>query len=210
MSAFRWSSIGLLALTVVAGAGIGLQRQLADGARQEIALLRDENQRLAQLRAENSQLQAAQTPAADVERLRADHAAVTRLRREIEEMKIRADQRTRAVAVPVVSPTAVPPVSPSAPALELRLVVAGDGVLSLDGTPLDPAAVRRRFEALAKGDRVDVWLQMPKLESGARLDDIKRGIDAVRETARALGLRIEIRAESAAAAVATERSGPSK
>ena len=108
MSASRWTSIGLLALAVVAGVGIALQRQQEDGLRQEIALLRDENQRLARLRAENAQLKAAQTPAAAVERLRADHAAVVRLRREIETMKVRADQRSRDVAVPVVSPNAAP------------------------------------------------------------------------------------------------------
>ena len=95
MSAHRWSTVALLALAVVAGAGFALQRQSAAALQQEITLLREENHRLARLRAENQRLQADQVPVMEVERLRADHAALLRLRAEIEEMKARAKMRSR-------------------------------------------------------------------------------------------------------------------
>lgn len=98
MSAPRWISAFLLALAVVAGAALLLQRQSAAQLREEIAVLRDEHRRLEQLRAENAKLTAAQTPSAELERLRADHAAVQQLRAEIERLKGGLEARERALA----------------------------------------------------------------------------------------------------------------
>ncbi len=98
MSALRWLSALLLALALVAGAALLLQRQIAAQLRDEIALLRDENRTLARLRAEHERLTAAQIPAAELERLRADRAAVVQLRAEIEQLKARTDERARATA----------------------------------------------------------------------------------------------------------------
>jgi len=98
MSALRWLSALLLALALVAGAALWLQRQAAEALRGEIALLREENRDLAKSRAENQRLAAALPSAAELERLRADHAAVARLRREIEKTKDNLQARERALA----------------------------------------------------------------------------------------------------------------
>src|SRR5882672_7071763 len=103
MFPLRWPSLLLLALAVVAGAAFWLQRQSGAQLRDEIALLRDENQKLAQLRAEHAQLLAAQTPDAEVDRLRADRAAVVQLRGEIEKLKTGVDQRERALNGPPIA-----------------------------------------------------------------------------------------------------------
>lgn len=95
MSAHRWLSIALLALAVVSGLGLMLQRQTAAVLQQEISLLREENRRFVQLKADNDRLRQEQTPVADVERLRADRAALMSMRAEIEAMKTRADKRSR-------------------------------------------------------------------------------------------------------------------
>ena len=87
MNALRWLSVVLLALALVAGASLWLQRQTAAQLRSEIALLREENRELARLRTENQRLIAAQTPETELARLRADHAAVLRLRAELDALK---------------------------------------------------------------------------------------------------------------------------
>jgi len=97
MSPLRWLSAFLLALALVAGTALWLQRQSGAQLRDEIALLRDENRQLAQLRSENAKLAVAQVPAAELERLRADRAAVVQLRAEIERLKTQTEARERAV-----------------------------------------------------------------------------------------------------------------
>ncbi len=87
MNALRWLSVGLLALALMAGMSLWLQRQAAAQLRDEIAQLREDNRELAKLRAENQRLAAAQVPAAELARLRADRAAVLRLRAELEALK---------------------------------------------------------------------------------------------------------------------------
>ena len=98
MSVLRWPSTLLLALALVAGASLWLQRQAADALRSEIALLRDENRELAKLRAENERLVAAKLPAAELERLRADHAAVVRMQGEIEALRRSVQEKERAIS----------------------------------------------------------------------------------------------------------------
>jgi hypothetical protein len=105
MPALRWWSVLLLALAVVAGAALWLQRQSAAQLRDELGLLRDENRKLAGLRAENARLVAAQPSAAQLDAMRADHAAVRQLRGEIEKLKADTDRQAheieRASAPPV-------------------------------------------------------------------------------------------------------------
>ncbi len=98
MSALRRLFAVLLALALVAGAELLLQRQSAAQLRDEIALLREENCQVAQLCAENATLVSAQAPAAEMARLRADRAAVLQWRVEIEELKAGVAERERAVA----------------------------------------------------------------------------------------------------------------
>lgn len=114
MSALRWLSALLVALAVVAGVALWLQRQASAQLREEIALLREENASLGRLRGENAQLVAAQVSAAEVERLRADHAAARQLRAEIDQMKTRVDGRERALQLPAEAKAA--PVEAAAPA----------------------------------------------------------------------------------------------
>ena len=97
MSVLRWLSALLLALAVVAGAALWLQRQAAAQLRDEIALLSAESRQLAGLRAENSKLTGAQVSAAELERLRADRAAVVQLRGEIEKLKAGVAERENAL-----------------------------------------------------------------------------------------------------------------
>jgi uncharacterized protein HemX len=87
MISLRWLSALLLALALVAGASLWLQRQAATQLRAEIARLREDSRELANLRTENQRLVAAQVPDAELARLRSDHAAVLRLRAELETLK---------------------------------------------------------------------------------------------------------------------------
>jgi len=98
MNPLRWLSVLLLALALVAGAALWLQRQQSAVLREEIVLLREENGEIARLRAERERLMAAQVSAAELERLRADRAAIVRLRDEIERLKAQTDEKARSVA----------------------------------------------------------------------------------------------------------------
>jgi uncharacterized protein HemX len=89
MSPLRWLFALLLALALVAGTALWLQRQAAAQLRAEIAQLREDSRELAKLRAENQRFAAAQPPAAELARLRADHAAVLQLRSELNALKKR-------------------------------------------------------------------------------------------------------------------------
>ena len=71
MSALRWWSTLFLALAVVAGASLWLQRQEAEGLRGEIALLREERAEVTRVHEENRRLVAEQTPQGELMRLRA-------------------------------------------------------------------------------------------------------------------------------------------
>ena len=97
MSALRWLSAVLLALALVAGAALWLQRQEADNLRGEIVPLREEQRELVRLRAENQRLAAAQPEAAELARLRADRAAAVRLRGEIEKTRDGVEARERSL-----------------------------------------------------------------------------------------------------------------
>ena len=95
MNPLRWLSALLLALALVAGAALLLERQAAAQSQGEIALLREEQRQLAQLRAENARLVAAAVPEAELVRLRSDRVAVGQLRAEIEKLKARTDEMAR-------------------------------------------------------------------------------------------------------------------
>src|SRR5258708_7125210 len=116
MTALRWLSALLLALAIVAGAALWLQRQAAAQLRDEIALLREERGKVVRLRAENSKLTAAQVSAAELERLRADRAAVVQLRGEIEKLKAGVDDRERALKLLAATASAVPEEREAVPA----------------------------------------------------------------------------------------------
>lgn len=176
----------MLALAVVAGAGFALQRQSAALLQQEIIVLRDQERNQARLRADNERLRAEETPKAEVERLRADHAALLRLRTEIDQMKSRAEQRSRESV----------PSRGSPPALALSLGVAADGGTSLDGQAFDLAALKQRLAGLAKGDRIDVRFRTTTMEQGA-FESIKRNTDAIKDLVKEFGLQMTMQVERA-------------
>jgi hypothetical protein len=100
MNALRWLSVLLLALALVAGTSLWLQRQAATQLRAEIAQLREDGRDLAKLRAENQRLAAAQPSEAELARMRSDHAAVLRMRAELEKTKGNLQVSERALAAP--------------------------------------------------------------------------------------------------------------
>jgi len=87
----------IVALVLVVGAVLWLQRQEGDVLRAEIALLRDERAELVRLQSEQTRLRAALPAAAEMDRLRAEHAAVERLRNEVERLKDSVQARERAL-----------------------------------------------------------------------------------------------------------------
>jgi len=141
-----------LALGVVAGAALWLQRQAAAQLRGERALLREEHASLARLRAENATLAAARPSAGERERLRADHAAAARLRGEIESLK--AGVETREDAFKPKSPAGAVSVSAArveaATAPAERVLAAAKRKNAGRATPL--AALETLLWAGANGD----------------------------------------------------------
>ena len=101
-----WLGVG--ALLVVASGVFALQRAAAAQAREEVALLRSQREDEARLRDENSRLVVAQVPEAELERLKADRAALGRLRAEVDELRERANERSK----PAAAPVSVAPVTP--------------------------------------------------------------------------------------------------
>lgn len=124
----------LLALAVVAGAELWLQRQAAAELRGELVLLRDERTRLGHLRADNEKLVAAQPPAAELERLRADRAAAVQLRAEIERLKRGVEARENALK-PSPRPATSPPDDPE-PAPVVQVLRAGKWKNAGRATPM--------------------------------------------------------------------------
>ena len=165
MSPLRWLSALLLALAVVAGAALWLQRQEAAGLREELARLHEENRELARLRGENLRLEAALPPADKLEDLRADRAAVVRLRGEIEKTKDNLQARERALAtVASAAPTApTTPVAQVPPAMVVNISVSADGSLTSNGQTFDPSALRHQLSTLPRGSTFEIWLRQAPL-----------------------------------------------
>ncbi len=202
MNPLRWLSALLLALALVAGASLWLQRQAAAVLRDEIVLLREESRELARLRAENQRLVSAKLPAPELERLRADHAAVMRLRSEIETLKDNVQQRERALAEPPVRAAAgTAPSSLRPPALKLSLAIGPDGGISLDGAPFDLEAIRPRLAVLPRGERVEVQVRSPGLGKGAQknesthdvLQAVSGKVNGIGALANEYGLQMSLR-----------------
>lgn len=164
MNPLRWLTALLLALALVAGAMLWLQRQAAEALREEIVLLREENRAFARLRAENRRLLALQVPDAELQRLRADRAAIGRLRGEIDELKAKTDENARRAELA------------SAP-----LVPAGEWRNAGRATP--GAAAETMYRAVARRD-VDGLAAMLSLDPPLR-DQAGALFDALPEPVRA-------------------------
>jgi uncharacterized protein HemX len=97
MKTLRGFVASLLALALVTGAALWLQRQAGEQLREELGLLREENRELVRLRTENRRLTADLPPTEVMAALRADHAAVVRLRGEIAALKASLLAREKAL-----------------------------------------------------------------------------------------------------------------
>jgi len=201
MNPLRWLSALLLALALVAGAMLWLQRQAAAELRGEIALLRDESRELARLRKENQRLAAALPPAAELESLRADRAAIGRMRSEIDALNDSLQKRERALAEPrtvggqanVTGVKADSLLGP--PALVLALRVSTDGGLSLDGMPADLNALRSRLAVVPKGESVEIRYDLSKSDVPVLADTMKQineSLSSVNGLAKELGLKLRV------------------
>lgn len=194
MSPLRCLSALLLALAVVAGAALWLQRQVAVGLREELARLREENRELARLRGENLRLEAALPPAAKLEDLRADRAAVIRLRGEIEKTKDNLQARERALA-PGAPPTLAAPLPP---ALVVNIGMSADGSLTSNGQTFEPTALRQQLSTLPRGSTFEIRLR-PKPDANVPFDKVKQSLGAIAEQAgqmaKDLGLKMSLRIE---------------
>ncbi|MDP3071542.1 MAG: hypothetical protein Q8N18_14730 [Opitutaceae bacterium] len=190
MSASRWLSGSLLALAMVAGAALWVQRQVATDLRDELALLRDDSRELARLRAENQRLAAALPPSTKLEELRADRAAVVRLRGEIEKSRDNLEKREQALAATAAAP-------PAPPALVAAIGISIDGNLARDGQRFEPAALRQQLSALPRGSAFEIRLQLPKTEEGVPFDKVKQSVDVIAEHAKQaaqdFGLKLSLR-----------------
>ncbi len=193
-SASRWLSALLLALAVVAGVALWLQRQAAADLRDELALLRDDQREIARLRTENQRLASALPPAEKMQELRADRAAVVRLRSEIEKTRDNLTTRERALAAPASA-------EPAPPALIATIGVNTYGELTRDGQRFDLAALRQQLSALPRGSSFEIRLQMPKADPNVPFDKVKQGVEAITEQAqqgaRDFGLKMSLGMERA-------------
>ncbi|MBL9189342.1 MAG: hypothetical protein JNK23_17800 [Opitutaceae bacterium] len=190
MSALRWLSGSLLALALVAGAALWLQRQAATDLRDEIVLLREDSRELARLRAENQRLEETLPPPAKLEELRADRAAVLRLRSEIEKTRDNLEKREQALAAPAAPP-------PAPPALVVAIGLGIDGNLVRDSQRFEPAALRQELSALPRGSAFEIRLQLPKTEEGVPFDKVMQSVDAItrqaKQAAQEFGLKMSLR-----------------
>lgn len=198
MSALRWLSGLFLALALVAGAALWLQRQAAADLREEIGLLREEQRELTRLRAENRRLAAAQPSPAELSNLQADRAAVLRLRAEIEKSRDSLLARERALANGASEPGNG---SPPAPAIEWRIGVGLDGNLVIAGVAVEMAALRQQLAGLPRGSPFELRVQLPKPENGLGFERVQQSIKDLatvgREVATERGLKMTLVTERA-------------
>jgi hypothetical protein len=185
MRALHWVSLAVLAFAIAMFARYLLQRQEADSLRIEIASLEHENRRLADLRTEHDRLLATKVSDSELERLRNDRAALGRLRAEINKLNESADRKARAVQEPA---------SEKQPALVLKLAIANDGGLLLDGVPADQNGIRQLFTQLArKSEEVDIRLRVDPNETRVAL--IKTTMEGIVTMGKEAGLRMSLRFE---------------
>lgn len=98
MTTSRIWAVGFLLLAVVAGVALLLQRQAQGVLREQLALLRTDQQQLVALRAENARLKAQQPSETELASLRADDAAAMRLRNELNQLRARIAAEEAAMA----------------------------------------------------------------------------------------------------------------
>lgn len=184
MRALHWVSLAVLAFAIALFARYLLQRQESDALRIEIASLEHESRRLDELRAEHERLLATKVSDSELERLRADRAALQRLRTEINQLNESADRKARALQEPAPE---------KQPALVLKLAIASDGGLLLDGVPAHDEGVRQLFAQLAqRSERVDIRFQV---DANTRIDPMEEKLNGIVRWAREAKLAMSFRVE---------------
>ena len=185
MRALHWLSLALLGFAIASGAWYLLRRHESTALHAEIASLEQENRRLADLRAGHERLLATKVSDSELERLRNDRAALQRLRTEINLLNESADRKARAVQEPAPE---------KQPALLLKLEMARDGGLSLDGAPTDDEGLRQLFTQLAqRSEKVDLRLRFDP--SSIDLASMKKTIEGIVKMSKEAGLHMSFRIE---------------
>ena len=183
-SVTRWSSIGLAAVGIAAFAATWLQRQEAASLRTVADLLRQENEEIARLRAEGERLRATAIPDAQLQRMRGDRDALLRLRREIEILNERVRNGARDVAATPAS---------RLPAV-VRISLAEDGRLLVDGSPADLSGLRQQFANFAAG-ATPLDLRVAMVSAEKQSDQVKQTITEIARLAKESGLRFTLKLE---------------
>ena len=184
MRSLHWISIALLGFAIASGAWFLLRRHESIALRAEIASLQQQNRRLADLRVEHQRLLAAKISDPELARLRNDHAALQRLRAEIDQLNESADRKARAVEA---GPEKQAP-------LLLKLEMARDGGLSLDGAPTDDEGLRQLFTRLAeRSEKVDLRLRFDP--SSVDLASMKKTIEGLVKMSKDARLRMSLQIE---------------
>ena len=185
MRAPHWILLALLGFAIAGGAWFLLRRHESTVLRAEIASLQQENRRLVDLRAEHERLLSTKVSDSELERLRNDRAALGRLRAEINQLNESADRKARAVEEPAPD---------KQPALVLKLAMANDGGLSLDGVPANDEAIRQLFAQLAqRSERVDIRFQVDANDT--RTDLVKEKLNGISRWAKEARLAMSFRLE---------------
>ena len=183
MRSWKWLSLAVFALGIAVIARYLLQRQESAALRAEISLLQHENRQVAELRAEHERLLAAKIPDGELERLRNDRAALNRLRAEITKLEESAERKSRALKEPVPDQRS---------GLVLKLELASDGGLLVDGTAMDQTSLRQRLAEMATLS-VPVEIRLRLDPSEKRTDLLKTTIEGLVRLSREVGLKMSMR-----------------
>jgi hypothetical protein len=188
MRAPHWTAVGLLVVAVVAFVRFLIERQESAVLHTEVAVLRQDEQRVAQLRGEHERLIAGKVSDAELQRLRADRAALVRLRNEINQLEGNADRMGKGMQE----------TASGKPAAQLvKLSLANDGGLSLDGAPIDQTALRQHLAKYAGGtEPVEISLHI--VSTTTSTDILKATVEGIVKLSKELGLKFSMRFEKVA------------
>jgi hypothetical protein len=185
MHARHWITLALLIAAITGFGRMLIERQETTALRSEIEILQQETKRLAQLRADRERLIAEKVSDAELQRLRADRAALVRLRNEISTLEANADRMTKNIHEPDAAKGA---------AHSVKLSLAGNGGLSLDGEPIDQSVLRQHLTKYAgKSEPVEISLQLASAQTST--DAIKSTVEGIVRLSKELGLKFSMRFE---------------
>ena len=184
MHARHWITLGLLVAAIAGFGRMVIERQETTALRSQIEILQQEVKRATQLRAERERLMAEKVSDAELQRLRADRAALVRLRNEISALEANADRMTKTIHEP----------NAKGAAHSVKLSLAGNGGLSLDGEPIDQSVLRQHLSQYAgKPEPVEISLQLASAQTST--DALKSTVEGIVRLSKELGLKFSMRFE---------------